>query len=79
MTKEQIRRYLIDNALNKIVSYVMSDDHCDMLSAMKEVYTSPVTKWLQDKEDDLYTQSPAYIYELMKQNRHKEDTMSIPT
>lgn len=66
MTKEQIRTYLIDEALNKIVRFVMDDNHCDMLTAMKQVYSSPVMKWLQDKDDDLYTQSPAYIYELMK-------------
>lgn len=69
MTKEQIRTFLIDNALNKIVAFVMDDKHCDMISAMKEVYTSPVVKWLQDRNDDLYTQSPAYIYELMKQTK----------
>lgn len=67
MTKQQIRTYLIDNALNKIVKYVMEDNGCDMLMAMKEVYSSPVMNWLENSEDDLYTQSPAYIYELMKQ------------
>lgn len=77
MTKEQIRRYLIDNALNKIVAYVMDERKCDMISAMKEVYSSPVTKWLQDKDDDLYIQSPAYIYELMKRSVRKENGMSI--
>jgi len=66
MTKQQIRTYLIDNALNKIVAYVMEDRGCDMLSAMKVVYSSPVVGWLEDSEDDLYVQSPAYIYELMK-------------
>lgn len=65
MNKEEIRRYLIDNALNTIVKYVMEDKHYGMLSAMKEVYSSPIIKWLQDKDDELYTQSPAYIYELM--------------
>lgn len=67
MTKQQIRTYLVENALNKIVAYVMEDEGCDLLMAMQEVYTSPVVKWLEDSEDDLYTQSPAYIYELMKQ------------
>lgn len=67
MTKQQIRTYLIDNALNKIVKYVMEDNGCDMLMAMKEVYSSPVMNWLENSEDDLYTQSPAYIYELKKQ------------
>lgn len=76
MTKEQIRRYLIDNALNKIVTYVMDERKCDMISAMKEVYSSPVTKWLQDEDDDLYIQSPAYIYELMKRNTRSENDTS---
>lgn len=69
MTKEQIRTFLIDNALNKLVAFVMEDKQCNLLTAMKEVYASPVVKWLQDSNDDLYTQSPAYIYELMKQTK----------
>lgn len=69
MTKEQIRTFLIDNALNKLVAFVMEDKQCNLLTAMKEVYASPVVKWLQDRDDDLYTQSPAYIYELMKQTQ----------
>lgn len=65
MNKNNIRTFLVDNALNSIVKYKMEDKHCDMLTAMKEVYSSPIVKWLQDKDDDLYVQSPAYIYELM--------------
>lgn len=71
MTKQQIRTYLIDNALNKIVTYVMEDKACDLLVAMKEVYSSPIVGWLEDDDNDLYVQSPAYIYELMKQTSAK--------
>lgn len=74
MTKEQIRTYLIDEALNKIVGYIMEDEHCSMLTAMQQLYASPVTAWLQNEDDDLYVQSPAYIYEMMKRKASTAST-----
>ena len=66
MTKEQIRNHLVESAINTIVGYIIKDKGYNMLDAMKALYESPIMKWLQDEEDDLYTQSPAHIYEVMK-------------
>ena len=33
--------------------------------AMEKVYNSPLMTALQDEENELYIQSPAYLYELM--------------
>ena len=33
---------------------------------MDRVYNSPLMTALQDEEGELYVQSPAYLYELMK-------------
>jgi hypothetical protein len=33
---------------------------------MEQVYNSPLMTLLQDEEGELYVQSPAYLYELMR-------------
>ncbi len=53
----------------------MHDKECDILTAMKRVYQSPVVNWLQDNDDDLTSQSSAYAYELLKRYPTKESIM----
>ena len=65
-THHQIATYLTDHALSELVSYVIEDTGCDIEQAMEEVYNSPLMELLQDEEGELYVQSPAYLYELMK-------------
>ena len=43
----------------------MEDTDCDLEQAMDKVYNSPLMTALQDEENELYVQSPAYLYELM--------------
>ena len=62
----QIATYLTDHALSELVKYVIEDTGCSVEQAMEQVYNSPVTALLQDEEGELYVQSPAYLYELMK-------------
>ena len=59
--------YLTDYALSELVKYVMEDTGCSIEEAMERVYNSPLMTALQDEEGELYVQSPAYLYELMKQ------------
>ena len=63
----QIATYLTDYALSELVKYVMEDTGCNIEEAMGRVYNSPLMTALQDEEGELYVQSPAYLYELMKQ------------
>ena len=63
----QIATYLTDYALSELVKYVMEDTGCDIEQAMDRVYNSSIMPALQDEENELYVQSPAYIYELMQQ------------
>ena len=65
--RHQIATYLTDYALSELVKYVMEDTGCGIEQAMDRVYNSPIMSALQDEENELYVQSPAYIYELMKQ------------
>lgn len=45
----------------------MEDTGCGIEDAMSCVYNSPLMSALQDEEGELYVQSPAYLYDLMKQ------------
>jgi hypothetical protein len=65
-THNQISIYLTDHALSELVRYVIEDTGCGIEQAMEKVYNSPLMELLQDEEGELYVQSPAYLYELMK-------------
>lgn len=67
-THQQIATYLTDHALSELVRYVMEDTGCTIEQAMERVYNSPIMPALQDEQNELYVQSPAYIYELMQNN-----------
>ena len=62
----QIATYLTNYVLSELVKYVMEDTGCGIEQAMEKVYKSPLMEALQDEENELYVQSPAYLYELMK-------------
>ena len=63
----QIATYLTDYVLSELVRYVMEDTGCPLQQAMDTVYNSELMKQLENEETELYVQSPAYLYELMKQ------------
>ena len=64
-TKDQIAEYLISNIIDNLVSYVMEDEGIGIEESLDKVYGSEVIKKLQDKDTELYVQSPAYEYEMM--------------
>ena len=64
-TKDQIAEYLISNIIVNLVSYVMEDEGIGIEESLDKVYGSEVIKKLQDKDTELYVQSPAYVYEMM--------------
>ena len=68
-THHQIATYLTDYALSELVRYVMEDTGCSLEQAMAKVYNSSLMTALQDEENELYIQSPAYLYELMNRMR----------
>lgn len=67
-THHQIAIYLTDHVLSELVRYVIEDTGCGIEQAMEKVYNSPLMELLQDEEGELYVQSPAYLYELMKKD-----------
>ena len=64
-THHQIATCLTYYVLSELVKYVMEDTDCGIEQAMVKVYKSPLMEALQDEENELYVQSPAYLYELM--------------
>ena len=64
-THHQIATYLTDYVLSELVKYVMEETDCTIEQAMERVYNSPLIPALQDEENELYVQSPAYLYGLM--------------
>ena len=68
-THHQIATYLTDYALSELVRYVMEATGCNLEQAMEKVYNSSLMTALQDEENELYIQSPAYLYELMNRMR----------
>lgn len=64
-TKDQMAEYLISNIIDNLVAYTMEDEGIGLAESLDKVYGSDVIKQLQDKETELYVQSPAYVHELM--------------
>ena len=62
---QQIATYLTDYAISELIRYVMEDTGCGVEQAMEKVYNSSLMTALQDEENELYIQSPAYLYEMM--------------
>ena len=63
--KEQIREYLISNTIDKMVEFLMIKNHIPLELAMDKVYTSETIKRLQNKDGELFIQSPNYMFELI--------------
>lgn len=58
--------FLTNRIVDKLTEFIVNDYNIDITSALKIVYQSKIYQLLQDKDGDLYSQSPSYIYELLK-------------
>ena len=65
-TKEQMMEYLISNIIDHLVEYLVEEEQMPLDKAMEVVYRSETIKLLQIPEGELFVQSPAYVYELLK-------------
>ena len=66
LEKKQIN-FIIDCAVEEIVSLLQEDYGMKILDAFNTVYNSNIYKKLIDTETGLYIQSPLYIYEYLKE------------
>lgn len=66
LTHSEIAEILIENILTELTQYLMADYNYTLEQALDCVYSSHLLPLLQQEDDELYVQSPAYLYELLK-------------
>ena len=66
MTAQVQRDFLINHIVDRLTEYLVLDRDIDLAEALRLVYESKTYQQLQDIEGGLYTQSPSYVYELLK-------------
>lgn len=66
MKKSELN-YLINNRVEKMVSYLMEDTGMSLLEAFDKVYNSRTYALLTDTRTGLYFQSPAYVYSYLQE------------
>lgn len=67
MTTQVQRDFLVSHIVDRLTEYLMLDNSIDIAEALKIIYQSKVYQQLQDEDGGLYSQSPSYVYELLKQ------------
>lgn len=59
-------QYLVEGITKDIIAYLMEDNGCDLSTAIKEFYNSETFAKLSDEGTELYIESSAYVYEILK-------------
>lgn len=67
MTEKQIQEFLVNRIVDQLVTFLVEEEGMEIGEALEKVYSSHVYDLLQIKEGDLISQSPSYVYELLKQ------------
>lgn len=66
MSENQIQEFLINRIVDQMTTFLVEDEGIGISEALDKVYSSHVYDLLQIKEGDLFSQSPSYVYELLK-------------
>lgn len=66
MSEETRTQFLVNYAIDKLTAFLMEDRDILLEQALDIIYTSRVYELLQDRAAGLTADSPAYIYELLK-------------
>lgn len=66
MSEKQIQDYLVNRIVDQLTTYLIEDEGIGISEALEKVYSSHVYDLLQIKEGDLFSQSPSYVYEMLK-------------
>lgn len=69
MSNQQIREYLINNIVDKLTEFYMNDNNVSLQEAMMVIYSSKTYDMLLAPDSYLPSQSPDYVYELLKTNK----------
>ena len=66
MSEKQIQDYLVNRIVDQLTTYLIEDKGIGISEALEAVYSSHIYDLLQIKEGDLFSQSPSYVYEMLK-------------
>ena len=66
MTKKQIQNFLVAFTTDRMTEYMIEDYNVTLSDALKFIYNSETYAKLSQTENELYSQSPAYVYELLE-------------
>lgn len=69
MSNQQIREYLINNIVDKLIEFYMADNSVSLQEALEVIYSSKTYDMLLVHDSYLPSQSPDYVYELLKVNK----------
>ena len=63
--KERRIKFLIDYNVDQMTQFLVEDFNLDIASALDVIYDSDLYVKLQNKDNELYTQSPGYLYDIL--------------
>jgi hypothetical protein len=66
MIKEDKIEILTESIIDKMTEYLIEDFKLNIPSAMNVIYNSLTLELLQNKNADLYAQSPGYVYYILR-------------
>ena len=66
MSDLQIREYLINRIIDKLTEYYMTDNNVSLEESLDKVYSSNIYDLLLAPGSYLPSQSPDYVYDLLK-------------
>ncbi len=77
MSDKQIQEFLVNRIVDQLVTFLVVEEGMKIDEALEKVYSSHVYDLLQIKEGDLYSQSPSYVYELLKKEEQSESHVLV--
>ena len=69
MSQDKQRQFLVNYAVDQMTAFLIEDRHISLGQALDIIYNSRVYDLLLDESTDLTSDSPSYIYELLKQEQ----------
>ena len=69
MNRSKEQDFLIQNVISRVVSYIAEDEKITTEKALQVFFSTELSKKIEDVETGYYSESPSYIYEILKKER----------
>ncbi len=66
MNKQQRQDFLIAYTIDRMTEYLIEDYELPIIDALRFIYNSKTYQKLIQTSNGLYVESPAYVYEILK-------------